>query len=182
MTSTEQKLDTLEKTTASPAINVPETSKQVEAIKNEKAQVDLAKKSNLLDTLYMQCFNQLIRTEISPVHVERRVLEEIVAMVRRLLLECSTEVRKLVDTDAKYAQDSYLTWNREYHVELAKERNKSIREFEKKVRDIKPHIFLGEDFSQISSEIQTSYPNTIPVSSVRAHLWGQWTVLKNKKD
>lgn len=193
MTSTEQKLEKLtvssdktenvtpDQPAKTPDSDVKTTSKQVELVK-QKEQVDLEKKSDLLDTLYMQCFNQLIRTEISPVHVERRVLEEIVGMVRRLLLECATDVRKLVDADAKAANDSYLTWNREYHAELAKERKESIREFEKRVRDTKPHVFMSEDFTKISDELQTSYPNTMPKSSVRAHLWEQWSVLKNKKD
>jgi hypothetical protein len=135
----------------------------------------------LMDTLYTQCFMQLVRTEVSPVFVEKRILEELVGCIRRLLLARAEELRSKVQKTGKYNQESYLTINAQYYEELANKQEEQIREFEKRVKETKAELFLGEDFSKVSDELELNYPKLFPTSAVREGLWKAWKEVCRKR-
>lgn len=137
---------------------------------------------NRLDLLYGLCFNQMVRSKLSPTYVEKRILDETVSGVRSYILKFVEELKKKVSAESKRCSESYFTWDPEFYKKDGEDKEKLVADFEKKVKDTPSYEFLSIDFSKTDSELDTLYPNVLPTSLVRETLWDQWTKIKDKHD
>ena len=135
-----------------------------------------------LDVLYGLCFNQMIRSKLSPTYVEKRILDETVNGVKTYLLQFVEELKKKVGDEKKRNVESYLTWDPEFYEKDGEEKDKLVAEFEKKLKDTASDEFLGVDFSKTDTVLDTQYPGVMPESESRKTLWEQWTKIKEKHD
>jgi len=135
-----------------------------------------------LDVLYGLCFNQMIRSKLSPTYVEKRILDETVSGVKTYLLQFVEELKKKVEDEKKRNVESYLTWDPEFYKKDGEEKDKLVAEFEKKLKETASDKFLGVDFSKTNTELDTIYPGAMPKSESRETLWKQWTKIKEKHD
>lgn len=135
-----------------------------------------------LDVLYGLCFNQMIRSKLSPTYVEKRILDETVSGVKTYLLQFVEELKKKVEDEKTRCVESYLTWDAEYYKKDGEEKEKLVAEFEKKLKDTESDKFLGVDFSKTDTPLDALYPNVLPKSEARETLWEQWGKIKDKHD
>lgn len=135
-----------------------------------------------LDLLYGLCFNQLLRSKLSPTYVEKRILNETVNSVRAYLLQFVEELKKKVGDYEDYATKSYLTWDAEYYEKDAKEKVELLEEFKKKIEITLAEEFLNVDFSKTGTKLDKEYPKSMPKSKIRETLWDQWKLFKEKHE
>jgi|LakMenEpi03Aug12_release.lakeMendotaPanAssembly.Ray.scaffolds.fasta_scaffold632176_3 hypothetical protein len=135
-----------------------------------------------LDTLYSLCYNQMIRYKLSPLYLEKRILDEIVGSTKTYLFQFVKELKKKVDDEKKRCVESYLTWSIEYYNKNASDNEKLLDEFENKIKNITSDNFLGIDLSKTNTVLDTLYPDILPSSEIRETLWVQWLQIKEKHD
>lgn len=135
-----------------------------------------------LDLLYSSCFNQMLRSKLSPTYVEKRILAETVNGVRTYLISSVEELKIAVQEEQKRCEESYLTWDAEFYKKDGEEKSDKLKELVEKIKNVNPEDFLGEDFSVTQTELDQLYPSALPKSEIRQTLWEQWKELKEKHD
>lgn len=138
--------------------------------------------TQLLDTLYIQCYQQLIRHSVVPVFVEKRVLDKSVEAIRQFYFGKLKKLKDVVENTKKHNESSYLTWDPKYYQELASKQGESIREFETRLKETKSEDFLGEDFSKINDDLERNYPGILIKSTIREDLWNTWKSIHGKNE
>ena len=123
-----------------------------------------------LDNLYTLCFQQMLRYKISPVYVEKRILDENVNFVRRFLLKQTDTLRQKIKEEKEQVSNSYMTWDKKYYEDRSNHNLQLLDEMEKKIKETDSTVFLKEDFSQYQF-----YPDILLVSPRRAQLWQTWS-------
>lgn len=126
-----------------------------------------------LDTLYTLCFQQMLRYKISPVYVEKRILDENVNFLRRFLLKQTERLRQKIQESKEIAVSSYMTWDKKYYEKRSELHLQALEELEKKIKETESMVFLKENFSTL--EFSVSYPDILLGSEHRASLWTLWS-------
>jgi exoribonuclease II len=124
----------------------------------------------------------MIRYKLSPLYLEKRILDEIVGSTKTYLFQFVKELKKKVDDEKKRCVESYLTWSIEYYNKNASDNEKLLDEFENKIKNITSDNFLGIDLSKTNTVLDTLYPDILPSSEIRETLWVQWLQIKEKHD
>lgn len=135
-----------------------------------------------LDLLYGLCFSQMIRLNISPTYVEKRILDETVKSIRNYILQFVEKLKNKIISEKNRNVDSYLTWDSEYYKKDFETKEKILLNFEKRIKETDSKIFLGEDFSLTKTDLDNLYPDILPKSLVRDILWNQCKNIKEKKN
>ena len=134
-----------------------------------------------IDILYSQFFNQLMRTRVSRVYLEKKMLEEIFEILKKYVLDCSEKIREKIKETKKYNESSYLTWDIKYLSEYSNNLEKQINEYQEKIKNSNSSEFLEIDPSEIGEDIKNLYPEMIPVSKMRELFYTQWKNIKEKQ-
>ena len=138
--------------------------------------------NSTIDLLYTTIFQQMVRTDITPTYVEKRVLEEQVDICKQYLLTFVRSLENSIEYDLKNYSESYLTWDPEYYKEEAKKRKENLQKFADFIQETSEKEFLSKDFSVTNSDLDTIYTNYFPKSNVRVFYKEQWDKLKEKKN
>ena len=132
----------------------------------------------MIDLLYSNYFNQLIRTHNSNTFVEKSILDIHTDILREYILEHSRKIRDSIKEYEDRKTKSIVTWNKEYYEKVSKDKYDTLDKFEKEVKETISQLFLEKDFSKTNSEIDIYYE--LPKSEVREEYQKVWEKIKNK--
>jgi malate synthase len=133
---------------------------------------------NMLDLLYTNYFNQLIRTHNSPVFVEKTILDNMTDLIKEHILSHTKEIRKHIEEYQDRKVTSRMTWDKEHYKKISAEKLEALTAFENNVRSTASALFIEKDFSKTDTDIDLYY--TLPKSSLRQKYYELWEKVKNK--
>lgn len=133
---------------------------------------------NMLDLLYTNYFNQLIRTHNSPVFVEKTILDNMTDLIKEHILSHTKEIRKHIEEYQDRKVTSRMTWDKEHYKKISAQKLEALTAFENNVRSTASLLFIEKDFSKTDTDIDLYY--TLPKSSLRQKYYELWEKVKNK--
>lgn len=136
----------------------------------------------ILDSLYTNYFNQLLRSKHSPTFIEKNVLDETVNIIRNYILGFVKEIRKGIHEYEERKSTSSLVWDVDFYKKECYIKYEILDDFETKIKETFTHKFLERDFSKTNSVIDEIYPSMLPKSQIREVYTKYWKTLKEKDE
>lgn len=132
--------------------------------------------SKLLDTLYSQYFEQLIRVKNNPTYVEKNILKSYYDNIINLYLSAITKLRECVDNELEINKNSYYGWSLEYYETQHKEQMNVLTKLIKQVNEVGLYNFLDYNFVLNEEEqeqlnmMEIKFSHNIPKSELKDEL------------
>lgn len=121
----------------------------------------------ILDNLYSDLFNQMLRVRNNPTFVEKNVMDDMANLLRNYILGFTEKIREDIKKYEQRKTTSSLVWDKEYYTKLSQDKYAILDEFESKLKDCYSDRLIEKNFSKTNSIIDDIYSDWFPKSEMR---------------